>query len=213
MPWGVINIFMADYLLVDRKAHSSFLSDKLAAWTVCGAFGIGSLAGSIIGGEVGSRIYLWKRTWIAYLLGICQILAIVPQVLVLNLPFHLETLVPINFIGGILISISRPNLQTIVLNINAPNIHGTASAWWSIFGDISAGIGPPLVALLVVAYGRQMAFSISFAMWLLNALVTFLLSFTLVADEDRVVSQVFRQQILSRQDADSVETGGTMVHE
>jgi hypothetical protein len=22
MPWGVINVFIADYLLVDRKAHS-----------------------------------------------------------------------------------------------------------------------------------------------------------------------------------------------
>ena len=56
----------------------AFLPPKLAAWAVCGAFGVGTLVGSVIGGEVGNRIYVWKKHCIAYLLGICQILAIGP---------------------------------------------------------------------------------------------------------------------------------------
>ena len=55
---------------------SDYLPPKLAAWAVCGAFGVGTLAGSVIGGEVGNRIYVWKKHCIAYLLGTCQILAI-----------------------------------------------------------------------------------------------------------------------------------------
>ena len=136
MPWGVINVYLNDYLVEDRKSHAKSLSPKLAGFAVCGAFGLGTLAGSILGGEAGRRIYLWKKHWIGYFLGISQILAIGPLLLILNLPFQLETLVPIAFGGGIISFITSPNVKALLLNVNTPNTRGTASAMFTLADDV-----------------------------------------------------------------------------
>jgi len=58
------------------------------------------------------------------------------MLLVLNLPFQLETLVPIAFCGGVLIGISMPNQMAIILNVNAPSTRGTATAVFGMTDEI-----------------------------------------------------------------------------
>ena len=54
VPWSVINVFMNDYLAVDKG-----LGVHLAT-TVMMAFGMGALGGVVLGGVVGQRLYNTK---------------------------------------------------------------------------------------------------------------------------------------------------------
>ena len=52
------------------------------------------------------------------------------------------------------------------------------------------GLGPAIIASLVVVVGRQTAFSIAACCWSLSAFIIFLLSFTMVEDEASVEAEV-----------------------
>ena len=52
------------------------------------------------------------------------------------------------------------------MNVNEPETRGVALALHVVLDDLGKGFGPALVALLITALGRQLAFSQSVAGWL-----------------------------------------------
>ena len=73
MPWGVIGVFLNDYLIEDRSAPS-----KLGAFAVVATYGLGTVIGQLSGGYLGKRLYVWNPSYVCYLMGSCQILSIGP---------------------------------------------------------------------------------------------------------------------------------------
>jgi len=67
---------------------------------------------------------------------------------------------------------------------------GSAMALFSLSDDIGKGLGPPLVGILIINFGRRMAFSIAACMWFFSGLLLLALSRTIVADEQDVALQV-----------------------
>jgi len=73
MPWGVIGVFLNDYLIEDRSAPS-----KLGAFAVVATYGLGTVIGQLSGGYLGKRLYVWNPQYVCHLVGSCQFLAIGP---------------------------------------------------------------------------------------------------------------------------------------
>lgn len=52
------------------------------------------------------------------------------------------------------------------MNVNEPETRGVALALHVVLDDLGKGMGPALVAVLITALGRQLAFSLSIAGWI-----------------------------------------------
>jgi predicted MFS family arabinose efflux permease len=160
LPWGVVGVFLNDYLLVDRKAPSKF-----GAFVVCAAFGLGTVLGQILGGQFGRKLYMRDVNLVIYMLVAAQLLAVPPMLLLLNLEFDFKTLIPIAFVGGAFAMICAPNVKALLLNVNSPDTRGSATAVFSLCDDIGKGLGPPIIAALAGIHGRRVAFSMAACMW------------------------------------------------
>jgi hypothetical protein len=53
-----------------------------------------------------------------------------------------------------------------IMNVNEPETRGVALALHVVLDDLGKGVGPALVAVLITALGRQLAFSLSIAGWI-----------------------------------------------
>ena len=98
---------------------------------------------------------------------------------------------PISILGGIFNGVPGPNIKAMVLNVNTPDTRGSAMAMFSLTDDIGKGLGPPLVGILIVRFGRQTAFSISACMWFVSGVLLLMVGRSIGADEDYVAQQVF----------------------
>ena len=208
MPWGMISVYLNDYLHVDNKAPT--VLDATAIVTI---FGVGGLFGQLFGGLMGQRLYNRKTEYVAYLMGSSTILGIFPMLFVLNLPFSYATLAPISFLGGACASITGPNVRAVLQNCNLPETRGTVFALFSLTDDIGKAGGPYLISAFVAGLGRRAAFNIATCMWLLCGLLLLSLSCTMRQDEQRIVAKVaqskreekaLREDILPRDDVELV---------
>ena len=55
--------------------------------------------------------------------------------------------------------------RAMIMNVNEPETRGVALALHVVLDDLGKGVGPALVAVLITALGRQLAFSLSIAGW------------------------------------------------
>jgi len=56
--------------------------------------------------------------------------------------------------------------RAMIMNVNEPETRGVALALHVVLDDLGKGVGPALVAVLITALGRQLAFSLSIAGWI-----------------------------------------------
>ena len=68
--------------------------------------------------------------------------------------------------------------------------HSLTHSQYDMHTATGQGLGPAIIASLVVVVGRQTAFSIAACCWSLSAFIIFLLSFTMVEDEASVEAEV-----------------------
>ena len=182
MPWGMIGVYLNDYLYVDKKAPS-----VLDATTIMTIFGVGGLCGQILGGWWGQYLYNKRKEKVAYLMGLSTILGIIPMLLLVNLPFSYATLGPIAFIGGACASITGPNVRAVLQNCNLPETRGTVFALFALTDDLGKAFGPYLISAFVAGFGRTTAFNVATFMWLICGILLLSLRFTMRKDEDRII--------------------------
>jgi len=90
-------------------------------------------------------------------------------------------------IGGFFVSMNGPNVRSVLQSVTAPEVRGSAFAIYNLTDDLGKGGGPVLVASLVHAFGnRQTAYNVSICFWFICAVMCGLISFSLVADENKV---------------------------
>lgn len=56
--------------------------------------------------------------------------------------------------------------RAMIMNVNEPETRGVALALHVVLDDLGKGVGPALVAVLITALGRQLAFSLSITGWI-----------------------------------------------
>ena len=61
--------------------------------------------------------------------------------------------------------LAPPNRRAMIMNVNEPETRGVALALHVVLDDLGKGVGPAIVAVLITALGRQLAFSLSILGW------------------------------------------------
>ena len=163
IPWAVLFVFMHDHLVQDRGFGLG------AATVVIACFGLAAIGGALAGGIMGDRLYARGPRVVVLACAATTALATIPFALLLHLPPSLASAAPTAVVGGLLAAFAGPNLRALLLDYNAPAARGRAVALLTLTDDLGKGLAPALVAVLIVQLGREVAFDIALAGWLISA--------------------------------------------
>jgi len=114
-------------------------------------FGIGGLFGQLTGGWTGQIIYNKEKKYLSYLMGASTLIGILPMIYVINAKAGTVDFYIAIIMSGFLVSVTGPNVRSILQNVCAPETRGTAFAFFNLTDDIGKGGGPWIVAALVSA--------------------------------------------------------------
>lgn len=188
LPWGMIFVFLNDYLASDRGLTVQ------AATAALTTFGIGGLVGQLFGGWLGQWLYnRYSPIYQCYLMGISTLLAVPPAVYILNTTdlrsfwFYF-----VCFLFGGIVNINGPNVRAVLQNVCMPEIRGTAFSIFTLTDDIGKGLGPALVVMMIEDFhgNRRRAFTAVVYFWLFCGAMLLCLSLTVVRDEKRVQRKI-----------------------
>ena len=186
VPWGVIIVYLQDYL----QADLGLSLERSAMVLTC--FAIGGFGGQFIGGELGQRLYSWRKPAAAWHMSIAELLSVPPLVVILTTTKEdasFAKLAPVAVVLGLLATQTGPIVRACLTNTTAPRARASAFAVFALFDDLGKGFGPVLIARMVKAYGRRRAFVYAAVFgWGGGSLVNASITLTLEADERRLRS-------------------------
>jgi len=190
--------------------------DLIGATVVLLIFGVGTVCGELVGGVCGSILYGMDNRYPPLLAGSLAIICCVPTWILIDVVTSSSNdlfIFVISFTGGLGSGVTGPIIQAILQNVTVPKARGQAFGVFNVTNDLGRGIGPLMVALLVVWFGNvEVAFNVSVLGWVLCGLIILLIFYTIRRDEDQIrlsVSEVIREttrrQIGSVQNRDEDE--------
>ena len=186
VPWGVIIVYLQDYLQADLG-----LSLRQSAMVLT-CFAIGGFGGQFVGGELGQRLYTWRKPAAAWHMSIAELLSVPPLVVILTrskADASFANLAPVAVVLGLLATQTGPIVRACLTNTTAPRARASAFAVFALFDDLGKGFGPVVIARLIRAYGRRRAFVYAAVFgWGVGSLVNASITSTLEADERRLRS-------------------------
>ena len=188
VPWGVIGVYLNDFLLTDRALSAGR----------CGAilfsFGLGTWAGTLGGGAAGQAAYNRSRRTLPLLMAASTLAAIPPFLGVINAPLASPAAAAAAgaglFCGGAAATVTGANIRAVLLNVTQPEVRGAIFAIYNLFDDLGRGLGPAFCAVLVALRGRVFAFNVCVSMWGANAALLAAMAWTLEADEDAMQARL-----------------------
>jgi predicted MFS family arabinose efflux permease len=162
VPWGAIPLFIVKFLN-ENKGLS--IED---ATTVFLLFGVGNIAGTILGGLAGGPL-LKKKS--AYLPQFCAVTTVVGAALTLVMFLAVPSgSIPwacgLGFLASFFVSMTGPNMRTMLLDANVPENRGAIFSIFNLTDSVGTGIGKYVAGVLSVSVGLGAAMSISAAFWI-----------------------------------------------
>ena len=191
IPWGIINVFLNDYLSEDRGFSVQ------AATTVLMCFSVGYGLGLVVGGAGGKYLYTIDIRFPALLAGGSAIMGCFPLWFLLNgvdssTPFYIVASSAI--VAGIGSAPTGPIIKATLTNVTLPRSRGQAFALFNLFDDFGKGLGPFFVSLLIVNFGgRLQAFNVGVLGWILCGVANLAIFFTVAHDEHVVQTTLAAQ--------------------
>ena len=188
VPWGLMFVYMNDYLSQDRGMT---VQNATIAVTL---FGVGSLLGVIAGGYVGQMLYNRKKVLITYLMGGTTFVGVFPMYYALNGSSNNAFFYVILFISGFIVSITGPNVRSVLQSVTAPEVRGTAFAIYNLTDDLGKGFGPVIVdAIVYISSGdKKTAYNVVISFWFICAILLLMMSKSMVPDEEAVQEEMKR---------------------
>jgi MFS family permease len=188
LPWGMIGVYLNDYLSSNRG-----LSVR-SATIVLTCFNVGSIAGGVVGGVWGQRLFNIRPAYQICLMASSTLLAIGPLAVLINAPASGTAFYFCALFGGVVASLNGPNVRSVLQAVIPPELRGSAFALFTICDDLGKAGGPALIVLLISSFGRQAAFNVNLLGWAFCAALLFLISFFFVKDM-RVVQERVRSRV------------------
>ena len=185
VPWGMVYVYLNDYLSANRGLS---VQSATIALTM---FGVGGFFGQCFGGYVGQALYNRNKRYASYFIALATVLGIFPLLYVVNgtaggLVFFVSAI-----LAGFLVSITGPNVRSMLQNVCTPETRGTAFAFFNLSDDIGKGGGPVIVAALASSLGsRQTAFNVCICFWIFCGVTLWLTAYTVEEDESKVQLQI-----------------------
>ena len=183
VPWSVLLVYLNDFL-AQEKGYT-----VQAATTLVMLLGVGILSGNIVGGFIGDIIYRKSKKWLPIACGMMVLVGVILTLMIVLYPSQANVqnpeyipLIVLSVLTGIIIAPAGTMLWAMLINVNLPEVRGSASSLFNMVDTLGKGFGPFFVSQIIVALGRQQAFVISILFWVPSALIFFLLAFTLPKD-------------------------------
>lgn len=160
LPWGVIFVFLNDYLSQERG-----FSIPDATYLVA-IFGVGCAAGGILGGTIGQVVLDMRVTYLPLFMAATTVLGILPFVVLLNSTFtnaHGILGFTCALLGGLIASLPSVNVRPCLINVNLPETRGASMTAANLLINLGRGVGPSCVTLIQGIFGvnRKFAFNVT----------------------------------------------------
>jgi predicted MFS family arabinose efflux permease len=164
IPWGIIFVFLNDYLSQERG-----FSVPDATFLVA-VFGIGCAVGGILGGYWGQKIYSSNRSHLPLFLSVTTFLGIFPFIVLLNGNFtNARGLLVAGcaFLGGFMASLPSVSVRPCLINVNPPESRGAALTLANLVIQFARGAGPSSVTALsaILKVDRQFSFNLTVSLY------------------------------------------------
>ncbi len=168
IPWGA-TAFLNKFLEDNKKLS------KTAATNIYMIFAFGAILGTILGGKWGGDIARKNPKNLPKFCSITTIIgASMALVTFLFIPNNLLLLSITGFFAGFFISMTGPNMRTMLLDTNVPENRGAIFSIFNLTDNLGTGFGKWFTGILSVAIGLTASISISSAFWYGCAFVLFL---------------------------------------
>jgi predicted MFS family arabinose efflux permease len=186
IPWGsffFINKFLAeDKGLPDGAAFAVFL-----------AMGVGMTLGNVVGGEWGRLIF---KRGPRGLPAFCAWTTLIGAALVIYVfvwaPTTAWLLGTLGFVGALLVSMTGPNMKTMLLDVNAPEQRGAIFSIFNLTDSLGTGVGRGVAGLLSGAVGLSLSLAICSGFWILCVVLLFAVTVFFVPDIGRLKARMQR---------------------
>jgi len=182
LPWAMIFVFLNDYLAQDRHFG---LTD---ATLIIAALGSAAIFGALVGGVSGNNIYQKNPRYLPWACFLPTLIAPVPLWFLVS-GHHspsLSAAIILAITTGFTAAFAGPNLRAVLLNVNLAERRGSMTALLTLTDDLGKGLGPALIAGLVIIFGRAVAFEFTVFGWILCGLIAAKLIWTYPKDEKRI---------------------------
>lgn len=192
LPWGIIFVFLNDYLSQERG-----FSVPDATFIVL-VFGVGSAVGGVLGGYLGAKIQGIKRSYLPVFMSVTTLLGALPFIGLLNghtTNAHGYWAEMYSFMGGCLASMPAVNVRPCLINVNPPETRGASLTAANLIINVARGVGPSCITLLGSSFSlsRQSSFNITLlAFWAISAVQLACLAKTLPQDQDNMEAELAR---------------------
>ncbi|TGN18881.1 MFS transporter [Leptospira idonii] len=189
IPWGVFFVFLADYY-----EHTYHLQKESAAGLITFA-AIGIFIGTFFGGVLGQYLYGLNRKYQPLLCLVTTTIGVVPAIALLyshSIAHDPIPFIALNIFTGVLISITGPNVRSVLINVNTPKARSAIFSVYNLTDDLGKGLGPAISAIIlgIAPDDRGLALSISILFWIPCALAWFLIYFNYEKDENSMKEQL-----------------------
>ena len=191
VPWGIINVFLNDYLSEDRG-----FTVEMATTTLM-LFSLGYSLGLVVGGAGGRLLYRIDVRYPALLAGVTAIIGCFPLWNLLN---HVDSSTPYYvsaasaLVAGLGSAPTGPIIKATLTNVTLPTARGQAFAMFNLFDDFGKGLGPFFVSLLIVNLGGRLpAFNVGVFGWIICGVANLAIFFTVKRDERKIQMELSSQ--------------------
>jgi len=85
-------------------------------------------------------------------------------------------------IAGGFMAIPGPNIRAVLMDINESQARGTVFSALTLFDDLGKGFGPMVIVFLITLFGRRVAFTLTYLLWIVSGTLIYQLRFHLTRD-------------------------------
>lgn len=160
LPWGIIFVFLNDYLSQERN-----FSVPDATFLVF-LFGLGCAVGGVLGGYLGQKVQAMNRSYLPLFMSATTLLGILPFLGLLNSHFSNARGPRAMFFsisGGIIASLPAVNVRPVLINVNPPETRGASLTAANLLINLGRGFGPSCITLMGTIWhvDRKFAFNVT----------------------------------------------------
>jgi predicted MFS family arabinose efflux permease len=178
IPWGAIPLFIVKFLNENKSLSIE------AATTAFLLFGVGNVAGTILGGLAGGPLLRRKPALLPQFCAVTTVLgAGITLYMFIGLPQgSLVWTLVLGFLAAFFASMTGPNMRTMLLDTNVPENRGAIFSIFNLTDSVGTGIGKYVAGLLSVSFGLTAAISSSAAFWIPCAILLWIAAFVFAGD-------------------------------
>merc|ERR1719424_1125842 len=187
IPWGVIIVYIHDFLVQDLGLSTNTALGAIAVLSASAFVGV------LFGGFVGEQLYGANSKYLGIFGGACNTFRAVPFFIIFGWTTFFGPLAKssetafymVLMTGGLFATMASACTGAMLLNVNLPEMRGSVMAMYSVLDDLSKGFGTLFVSMIVrVVGGRALAYQLSLLLWVATGIALSYTWYTYDEDEE-----------------------------